>query len=104
MMFDMEKLQPYLDKMKIVFKEPCKKWGMYRYHYGIKIGDEVFNYFGSAKEYEDELKCIEYAKHNYWLSTRKLWIMNRDKTDDEHKYIVLFFYYIYGNNTDYYWT
>ncbi len=25
---------------------------MERYHYGIKIGDEVFNYYGSANEFE----------------------------------------------------
>lgn len=46
------KLQPYFDKMKIVFKEPCKKRDLDRFHYGIKIGDEVFNYYGSNKEFE----------------------------------------------------
>lgn len=54
---NMEKLLPYLDKMKIVFKEPCKKWGFDRFHYGIKIWDEVFNYYGSNKEYSDEDRC-----------------------------------------------
>lgn len=78
-----KKLQPYLDKMRIVFKEPCKKWDMDRYHYGIKIWDEVFNYYGSAKEFEDEKRCIEYAIHTYWKSTRSLAILNRDKTNDE---------------------
>lgn len=54
MLMDMKKLLPYLDKMKIVFKEPCKKWGWDRFHYGIKIWDEIFNYYGSNKEFTDE--------------------------------------------------
>lgn len=56
---DEKKLQPYLDKMKIVFVELCKKWDMDRYHYGIKIWDEVFNYYGSNKEFTDEDRCKE---------------------------------------------
>lgn len=54
MLMDMEKLQPYLDKMKIVFKEPCKKWDLDRFNYGIKIWDDIFNYYGSNKEFTDE--------------------------------------------------
>lgn len=50
----MDWLQPYLDKMKIIFKKPCKKRDMDRRHYGIKIWEEVFNYYGSNKDYEDE--------------------------------------------------
>lgn len=67
---DTTKLQPYLDKMKIVFKEPCKKRDMDRFHYGIKIGDEVFNYYGSNKEFTDEERCITYAIHQYWEEDR----------------------------------
>jgi hypothetical protein len=57
---DTTKLQPYLDKLKIIFKDPCKKWDLDRFHYGIKIGDEVFNYYGSNKEFEDEERVKKY--------------------------------------------
>ena len=50
-----KKIQPFLDKMEIVSKYECEKLDMKRWHYIIKIDNEVFDYYGSAKDFEDEI-------------------------------------------------
>lgn len=98
---DKMKLQPFLDKMKIIFKEPCKKWDMDRYHYVIKIGDEVFNYYGSAKEYEDEQYKIDMDNHFVWWKlfkwkpVRKISLPTDDDIKTSALYALINDYYTY---------
>lgn len=83
---DTTKLQPYLDKMKIIFKEPTKKWDMDRYHYGIKIGDEVFNYYGSHKEFIDEARINLYCNnYNRSFAQWAKYLNMKIPTDDDIK-------------------
>lgn len=52
-----DKLQQFLNKMTILTKAEVDKWDCKRFHYQIKIGKEIFDYYWSYKDWAIETAC-----------------------------------------------